>query len=113
MGKGDSKTRRGKLFSGSFGILRPRKKKRVFNVITTTKPEVDKPEKPKAAPKPKAEQVAEVVEPVVEVVQPVAEEKKPAEKKPTEKKPAAKKPAAKKPAAKKEPTKKEPPAEEA
>ncbi|HLS12733.1 MAG TPA: 30S ribosomal protein THX [Flavobacteriaceae bacterium] len=28
MGKGDKKTRRGKIFRGSYGKLRPRKKKR-------------------------------------------------------------------------------------
>lgn len=28
MGKGDKKTRRGKIFSGSYGVLRPKIKKR-------------------------------------------------------------------------------------
>jgi ribosomal small subunit protein bTHX len=131
MGKGDQKTRRGKLFSGSFGVLRPRKKERVFSVITTTKKAVDKPEKAKATPKPKTEPVVEEVKPEVEEVEAVVEEVKPEveevkavveevkpeveEVKPAAeaKKPAAKKPAVKKPAVKKAPAKKEPPKEEA
>ena len=31
MGKGDKKTKRGKLFKGSHGRLNPRKKKKVYN----------------------------------------------------------------------------------
>ncbi|MCP4312652.1 MAG: 30S ribosomal protein THX, partial [Bacteroidetes bacterium] len=66
MGKGDRKTRRGKLFSGSYGVLRPRKRKSEFSVVTATKKKVAEPEKPKAptpkvAPKLKAEPVAKVV----------------------------------------------------
>lgn len=45
MGKGDKKTKRGKLFSGSYGITRPRKGKKVT---------VAAPAKPKAKAKPKA-----------------------------------------------------------
>ncbi len=30
MGKGDKKTRRGKLFAGSFGITRPKKRKNKY-----------------------------------------------------------------------------------
>jgi len=78
MGKGDKKTRRGKLFSGSYGVLRPRKRSRAFSVVSTTKKAVSEPEKPKASPKPKAEPkaepVAEEVKPVVDKVEPVAEE---------------------------------------
>ncbi len=33
MGKGDKKTRRGKIFSGSFGVRRPKKAK---NIATTS-----------------------------------------------------------------------------
>jgi ribosomal small subunit protein bTHX len=119
MGKGDNKTRRGKLFSGSYGVLRPRKRSGSFSVVSTTKKTVAKSEPPKAAipkdpPQPKAEEVKPVAEeaPVAEETKPaaekatVAEEAKPAAKKPAAKKPAAKattakKPAAKKPAAKK------------
>ncbi len=83
MGKGDRKTRRGKLFGGSYGVLRPRKKKRAFSVVSTTKKAVSETEKskttskPKAAPKPKPEPVDEVTEPVAEVAEPVAEAAEP------------------------------------
>jgi 30S ribosomal protein S31 len=85
MGKGDKKTRRGKLFSGSYGILRPRKRSRAFSVVNTTKKAVTEPEKPKAPPKPKdepkpapaPEPVAEEVKPVVDELEPVVEEEKP------------------------------------
>jgi len=112
MGKGDQKTRRGKLFSGSYGVLRPRKKARAFSVITTTKKTTIKPEiskaspKPPAAHKPKSEPVAEEVKDVAEEVKDVAEEVKPEKKE--VKKPAAKKETAKKEPAKKEPAKKDP-----
>jgi ribosomal small subunit protein bTHX len=71
MGKGDQKSKKGKISSGSYGVSRKRKKKAVF---------VAKPKAKKAAPK--EEEV------------PVKEEavKKPAAKKaPAKKKPAAKK----------------------
>jgi 30S ribosomal protein S31 len=66
MGKGDKKSRRGKLFMGSFGITRPRKKKKTVKVekvepapapVVKTKPAVKaKPAaKPKTTRKPKAE----------------------------------------------------------
>ncbi len=42
MGKGDKKTRRGKINRGTFGVLRPRKKK---SIIVTTKPKKAKPKK--------------------------------------------------------------------
>jgi ribosomal small subunit protein bTHX len=120
MGKGDQKTRRGKLFSGSYGVLRPRKKRRAFSVIGTTKktavePEISKASpKSKAANKPKAEPVAEEVKPVAEEVKPVAEEVKPvaeevkAESEPVKPVSDAKKPAAKKETVKKEAAKKDP-----
>jgi len=64
MGKGDKKTKRGKIISGSYGVRRPKK---------AVKPSVEKIviEKPKTAP--------------------VAETKKPAAKKPAAKKSAAQK----------------------
>ncbi len=34
MGKGDRKTRRGKLFMGSFGVRRPRKKRIPFQSVS-------------------------------------------------------------------------------
>jgi len=42
MGKGDQKTRRGKLFRGSYGVRRPRKKSRGFSVLTSTKENISK-----------------------------------------------------------------------
>ncbi len=55
MGKGDKKTRRGKIVLGSHGKLRPRKNEKP--VVVTAKVKVDKPkvEKPaaKTAAKPK------------------------------------------------------------
>jgi 30S ribosomal protein S31 len=72
MGKGDIKSRRGKLFSGSFGVRRPKKNKVATPVTTskatvkieeksvkTTSPEAKKPVQKKAAPKPKKEPVSE------------------------------------------------------
>ncbi len=38
MGKGDKKSRRGKLFSGSFGVRRPRKKKKVIAPVIKVAP---------------------------------------------------------------------------
>jgi len=48
MGKGDKKTKRGKISMGSYGVRRPRKKS--TPVIIAKKPKA----KPKAAPKFKA-----------------------------------------------------------
>ncbi len=48
MGKGDKKTKRGKLFSGSYGITRPRKKSKT-NVAPPTPIKVVKSKKPVAA----------------------------------------------------------------
>lgn len=73
MGKGDQKSKKGKINAGSYGVSRKRKKTVAF-----------------VAPKPKAKKVAAATEEV---------EAKP--KKAPAKKPAAKKAAAKKPAAKK------------
>lgn len=35
MGKGDKKSRKGKIFMGSYGITRPRKNKKVSTVTST------------------------------------------------------------------------------
>ena len=84
MGKGDKKTKKGKISQGSYGVTRKRKKP--TPVVASAKPK-------KVAPK-KAEEKAETVKP--------AAKKAPAKKTATaEKKPAA----AKKPAAKKTTTK--------
>lgn len=60
MGKGDKKTRRGKIIMGSYGVRRPRKKTKPI-VVAKKKPSApakataDKPKtKPKAVSKPKA-----------------------------------------------------------
>ncbi|HJX71051.1 MAG TPA: 30S ribosomal protein THX, partial [Bacteroidales bacterium] len=51
MGKGDIKTRRGKLFAGTFGVRRPKKKKNKSIIghhrisdISAPKPKPEKPE---------------------------------------------------------------------
>ncbi len=62
MGKGDKKTRRGKLFSGSFGVKRSKRKSKP--IIAAKKPAA-KPSKPKVE---KAEPVAEVMAPVEQPV---------------------------------------------
>jgi len=40
MGKGDKKTGRGKIFMGSYGVTRPRKKKKSVAVKAEEKPQV-------------------------------------------------------------------------
>jgi 30S ribosomal protein S31 len=60
MGKGDKKTKRGKIIMGTFGVRRPRKKRVPIVVATKAKPKTvtkaksNPAAKPKAAPKPKA-----------------------------------------------------------
>ena len=64
MGKGDKKTKRGKIIMGTFGVRRPRKKTKPLVVVkkkatTTAKATEDNPKtvtkaKPKAAVKTKA-----------------------------------------------------------
>jgi len=41
MGKGDRKTRRGKLFKGTYGVRRPRKKKKK-GAVTTSPGKIEK-----------------------------------------------------------------------
>lgn len=63
MGKGDKKTKRGKIFMGTFGVRRPRKKTKPVIVIkkkaaakakvTADKPKTTAKAKPKAATKAK------------------------------------------------------------
>jgi 30S ribosomal protein S31 len=38
MGKGDIKTKRGKIINGSFGVSRPHKEKKVVAEVVVTKP---------------------------------------------------------------------------
>jgi 30S ribosomal protein S31 len=77
MGKGDKKSKRGKIIMGSFGVSRARRKK------TAVIPLVKKaPDKPKKAPK-AVEEPVEV--PVVAIEQPKVEEKKTVKKAPAKK----------------------------
>lgn len=57
MGKGDKKTRRGKITIGSYGVRRPRKKSTPVVIATKAKPKV----KPKAVATPKAVPKAKAV----------------------------------------------------
>ena len=71
MGKGDKKTRRGKIISGTYGVLRPRKKKSAFTApVKTSKLKEPKQVEEKA----KVEKV-EKPQPVEEVVKEVVEKK--------------------------------------
>ncbi len=104
MGKGDKKTRRGKIVNGSYGVLRRRKKlkakfekpvaaevpKEIKTEIAVEKPVVKKAAVKKiTAKKTPAKNVAHKTKTEKKAV------KKPAEKKATTKKPAAKKTIAK------------------
>ncbi len=81
MGKGDKKSRRGKIVIKSFGVRRPRRKTtRVAPVVAVKEEKPVKPVKEKAPAKPKAEaEVPQVEAPVVEVHKET--EAKPAKKK--------------------------------
>jgi 30S ribosomal protein S31 len=79
MGKGDKKTRRGKLFSGSYGTLRPRKHKRSLSVVSSTrKPAAKLQDKPVKSPKQEKAEEPKIIE--------ETPEKKPAAKKASPKK---------------------------
>jgi 30S ribosomal protein S31 len=56
MGRGDKKTRKGKIFAGSFGNSRPHKVKQATVVVAQAE---TKEEKPKKARAPKAAKVSE------------------------------------------------------
>ena len=125
MGKGDIKTRRGKLFRGTFGKTRPKKR------IPSGIPAAEKATKDKAIPAPAVKKSAPAGKPLEEVQEipvketpelnlteeakekaPVVAEEQPAETKAPEKQAAAKArtkpaPAKKKPAAKPAEAKKE------
>ncbi len=68
MGKGDKKSRRGKIIMGSFGVSRPKSSKSKGAVLVAAAPvEAEEKvtmvsEKPKAEPKPKVAKVADVAE---------------------------------------------------
>ena len=85
MGKGDKKSKRGKIILGSYGVRRPQRSKAMAPVATITKKaEKAKSEKPKVVKHPEA--IAEIItEPVVVIAevkdQPVAAEVKTAKPK--------------------------------
>ncbi|MBN8702451.1 MAG: 30S ribosomal protein THX [Bacteroidetes bacterium] len=51
MGKGDKKSKKGKIFKGSYGVSRPRKKKKTVVSKPAAKKAAPKAEEKKAAPK--------------------------------------------------------------
>lgn len=53
MGKGDKKSKRGKITIGTYGVRRPKKKNKP--VVATTKKKKATKAKPAVKPKPKAE----------------------------------------------------------
>jgi len=61
MGKGDKKSRRGKIVMGSNGVRRPRKKRKAIVVAATTVKVKKVVEKAKPEPKPKAKAAEPVV----------------------------------------------------
>jgi len=99
MGKGDKKTKRGKIRNGSYGVHRKRKTVKAFIPSKKAKAKAEVTEKPVEVPVVE-ETTNEVVAEVKTVEQTSPKETK--EDKPAAKKPAAKKTTAKKPAAKKD-----------
>ena len=89
MGKGDKKSKRGKIILGSFGVRRPHRPKALAPAVTISKKvEKTKPEKPKAVkhPEASAELIAEPVKIDAKVTDhEIAAEKKIAEPKATKK----------------------------
>jgi 30S ribosomal protein S31 len=83
MGKGDKKSRRGKIVRGSHGVGRPRKKKRTSPVVEPITEKVRKTTK-KAAPAPLAEEAEP--KPAKKKTAPKAKKKEPAAEKVTAKK---------------------------
>jgi 30S ribosomal protein S31 len=59
MGKGDKRTRRGKIFAGSFGKTRQKPKKAAFAVRPEGTPAAEKPVKKRAVKRVPAAEVAE------------------------------------------------------
>ena len=59
MGKGDQKSRRGKITAGSYGKKRPRKSSKPAAAVVEKVEKPMKEAKPKAAPKAKAEKTEE------------------------------------------------------
>ncbi len=82
MGKGDKKTKKGKIFAGSYGNSRKRKE---TPTVVVSKPKVKKETEAKTAP------IAIGTKKVETVAKKTVAAKKPAAKKPAAKKPVAKK----------------------
>jgi ribosomal small subunit protein bTHX len=59
MGKGDKRSRRGKIFAGSHGKTRPKPKKAVFAERTDAAPAAEKPVKKRAVKRVPAAEVSE------------------------------------------------------
>jgi len=59
MGKGDKRTRRGKIFAGSFGKTRQKPKKATFEARPEGVPAADKPAKKRAVKRVPAAEVSE------------------------------------------------------
>ena len=58
MGKGDKKTKRGKITRGTFGVRRRRKRNKPIAVVIAPEPKAKAEPKTKAKPKAKAESKA-------------------------------------------------------
>jgi 30S ribosomal protein S31 len=65
MGKGDKKTRRGKIIMGSNGVRRPANKPKAYIAPVAVAKPAKAAEKPKAEPKPKAKVAESASETVV------------------------------------------------
>lgn len=76
MGKGDKKTRRGKLFQGSYGKKRPKKAEKVVKAAVKNNAPESKLPKEKAAPKPVREKKEEKNEKVTKEAPKPKKEKK-------------------------------------
>ncbi len=96
MGKGDIRTRRGKIWRGTYGVTRPRRYKTVIRPKVSARKVKTLKDLPKAAAEAVVETVVENSASAVEATSAEGAAKKPAKKAPAAKKPAAKKTAAKK-----------------
>lgn len=85
MGKGDKKSKRGKIIIGSYGVSRAKRKKKAVTLTQSVAPSKEKKEKPAKVVKEEPVEITEVVTEVVEVKEmPVAEvAEAPAKKKAT------------------------------
>ena len=100
MGKGDKKSKRGKILMGSYGVRRARKKAAHRMPVLPVKVEVPakvQKEKPAEKPKAKSEELIEIplpaeeIAPVLHVESPIEAPEKPAKKKSAPKAKPAKK----------------------